>query len=169
MCCCVSCETCEDALQHMSSSLQRMSRQPPLQARHPTSHACNTCCSVLQCVAVCCSVLQRVAVHSRAQPCVAACCRLLQCGAVCCRVLQCVAVVARRFLLLQLNSSFSFQYLSLCAAFVFSISQVCLSCHRSVCCSVYCTARCSVCCSAFVPFLHLISLFVLWSVYCKRV
>jgi len=34
----------------------------------------NTCCSVLQCVAVCCSVLQ----------CVAVCCSVLRCVAVCC-------------------------------------------------------------------------------------
>jgi len=36
----------------------------------------DSCCSVLQCVAVCCSVLQ----------CVAVCCSVLQCVAVCCSV-----------------------------------------------------------------------------------
>ena len=52
----------------------------------------DTCCSVLQCVAVCCSVLQCIAVCCSALQCAAVCCSVLQYAAVCCSALQCVAV-----------------------------------------------------------------------------
>jgi len=52
---------------------------------------------VLQCVAVCCSGIRRIMTLTHDSccsvlQCVAVCCSVLQCVAVCCSVLQCVAV-----------------------------------------------------------------------------